>query len=37
MKKWYVVYFGGKIEFFIFRKAFLMDKARTVGQKWLLN
>ena len=33
----YVVYFGGKFEFFIFRKTFLMNKTRTVGQKWLVN
>ena len=33
----YLVYFGGKIECFLFTKTFFMHKTRTIGRKWLDN
>ena len=33
----YLIYFGEKMEFFIFIKTFFMVKMRTIGKKWLIN
>ena len=33
----YFLWFGQKIEFLIYYKAFSINKTRTIGQKWLAN
>ena len=33
----YLIYFGGKMEFFILTKTFFMDKTKKISQKWLVK